>query len=531
MDERHKWFLKNLYHAKKNDWLVITHEHLGRHYKEYVENCGERFFQEFEMQRLDDDEYEKISKGFVPDEIFEEKERELGSRTEFLSYMFQERYCKLEQCLIRIIDEEIKKRVNERVEGIFNCLECFASIRYLGTYYNCPVIPYVFSAIRKVHGYQQTMYTVSMDGNLCSCNDSMGRYIKFIKEEQEHLLFSRKELLTLFGKRENIFLLNAMDYKPCYEVGICTDAWNVNSRNFLKLKYTDDDIYYKCKKLYPKEMIQIRVHPITYDRMGVGREHLKNDPVSFILSCKRIVSVQSQILLKAMLWNRTVCMEGDFAQFSFLCEKDLASEGKVDITKLNYFILGFMIPAEYMFHVGYWRWRINDNPSEHDIYNRHMEHYFERFGLDRDILSRKSEKERFQYLLQKRECSKDLIDDLLNGNVSYNINYDVLSSKLVAGKNSVVLYSFNCINNFKNGKVYSKFALDCKEPIDFIRFYPFVDVGGNAKINGIWINGICEAKEKEFIYYSKKKGYEEVSNRTMYPKKYLVEVEWEYTFG
>lgn len=527
MDERHKWFLKNLYHAKKNDWLVITHEHLGKHYHEYVEKCAERFFDEFEMQRLDDAEYDKICKGFVPDEVFEEKEKELGSRTELLMYLFQERYWKLEQYLTQIIDIELGRRVNEKVEGIFNCLDCFASIKYLGDYYNCPVIPYVFSAIRKVHGYQHTLYMTSMDGILHSGDDGLKRYEKFENEKKDNAVFSRRELLTILGKEHNIPLLKLLDSQPKYEMGVCIFPLSVN-HDFLKFKYTNDDIYYECKKIYSTEKMRTRMHPLGYDNMGVSREHLRNDPVSFILSCKRITSVQSQILLKAMLWNRTACMKGEFLQFSFLCEKDLKSTKKVDINKLNYYIWGFLVPSEMMFDVEYWRWRINTNPLEHEIFNRHLKYYLECLGIEFDVLYMQDEEKRFAYLLHKRNCDKDLIDYLLDKTVTDIINYDVLSSKLELGRDSVANYSINRINQYVEGKVYSKFIVECKEEANFLKFYPFVDVGGEAKIDYIKIDDVCILEKEKFSYYTKINGYEECDNIKIDLGKHIITVQWEY---
>lgn len=131
----------------------------------------------------------------------------------------------------------------------------------------------------------------------------------------------------MFGKEKNIPLLKLLDCEPEYEVGVCASAWNIN-HNFLKFKYTDDDIYYECKKVYPAGKVTTRTHPIGYDNMGIGREHFRNDPVSFLLSCKRIAGVQSQMLLKAILWNRVVYTKGDFLPFAFLCEKDIESEKK-----------------------------------------------------------------------------------------------------------------------------------------------------------------------------------------------------------
>lgn len=527
MAERHKWFMKNLSHAKENDWLVITHEYLGKHYHEYADNCAERFYDEFEMRKLGGEEYDEICKGFVPDEIFEEKEKELGSRSECLAYLFEERYPKLEQCLISLIDAEMSRRPGEKVEGIFNCLDCFASIRYLGEHYNCPVIPYVFSAIRRVHGYQQTLYMTSMDGCLFSSEDGKRRYKRFQDENGEELIFSRRELLTIFGKEHNIPLLKLLDCTPQYEMGMCAEAYSVN-HNFLKFKYTDDDIYYECKQKYSMEQIKTRIHPMVYDSMGVGREHLKNDPASFILSCKRIASVHSQIVLKAMLWNRTVYMKGDFLQLSFLCEKDVESTKKVDIVPLNWFLLGFLIPSELMFDVNYWRWRIEEKPSEHEIYDRHLAYFFQYFDLDTEIRHYKDEKERFKYLLRKRNCSDELIEDLLDERIPDNVNFDVLSSKLEAGKGSSVRHSMTCVNQYTDGKVCSRFVIDCEDEVDFLKFYPFADVGGSAKINCMRLDGICILRKERFTYYPKKNGYEECSSIKVAPGKHVIHVEWEY---
>lgn len=531
MDERHKWFIKNLSHAKANNWLVITHEHLNQHYRNYVSHCAERFYNEFEMQKLDDEDYVSICKGFVPDKIFIEKEKEKGSRSEFLAFLFQERYLELEQCLISLIDAELENRPGERIEGIFNCLDCFKSIKYLGKYYHCPVIPYVFSAIRKVHGYKQTLYMTSMDGTLFSSEDGIRRYQMFQITKKNEKIFSRRELLALLGKENNIPLLKLLDCAPIYELGVCAEAYHVN-HNYLKFKYTDDDIHYECAQKYLPEQIKTRIHPMVYDSMGIGRESLKNDPVSFILSCKRIASVQSQMVLKAMLWNRTVYMKSDFLQLSFLCEKEIESLNIVDINSLNYYIFGFLIPSELMFDVNYWRWRINENPTEHEIYNKHLTHILKCLELDAcKLFTCRDEKARFAYLLHCRNCSQELIDDLLDEKMPEHINFDVLYSKLELGRGQTVNHSLNRINQYFDEKVHSRFVIDCIEQIDFLRFYPFVDIGGKAKIDNIQIDGICVLNQKDYTCYSKTCGYEECNNLKVIPGKHLIDVEWEYSFN
>lgn len=534
MGERHKWFLKNLSHGLENDWLVITHEHLGKYYHKYAQNCGERFYREFEMNRLHEEEYEKISKGFIPDKIFEEKEKTLGSRSELLMYLFQERDPELEQCLIQIIEKERRQRGGEKVEGIFNCLDCFASIKYLGSYYQCPVIPYVFSAIRKVHGYQQTLYMTSMDGNLYSSQEGSRRYQKFETEqkggrEQEPVVFSRRELLAIFGKEQNLPLLKLLNCTPEYEMGVCASGWNIN-HNFLKFKYTDDDIYYECKKVYREEQMITRTHPMKYDSMGVGREYFRNDPVSFFLRCKRITSVQSQMLLKAMLWNRAVYGKGDFLQFSFLCEKDLESTKKVSIASLNYYIFGFLIPEKLMFDLAYWRWRIKEKPTEHEIYRQHLKYYKDHFKWEDRCFECQKEEERFIYLLEKRSCTQELIQDLLEEKIPEHLNYEVLYSVLEVGTKDQILARLSCINSSLDGSVCSQFGITSESTIELLKFYPFVDIGGKAKICHFWIDSCDMFQEQEFQYYPKAGGYQEYTGLKLLPGKHVIEVEWEYSF-
>ena len=102
-DERHKWFLKNISHAKENDLFIITHETLVKNYRKYVENCSERFWDEFEMKRLTEDEYNSLSIGGVDDSLFDELEAQFGSRTEMLSFLFNNNYKKLEEILCEMI--------------------------------------------------------------------------------------------------------------------------------------------------------------------------------------------------------------------------------------------------------------------------------------------------------------------------------------------------------------------------------------------------------------------------------------------
>lgn len=533
MGGRDKWYLKNLSHAKENNCIVITHEHLKKHYKKYRNACAERFYKEFEMRQLSDAEYEEISKGFVEDSVFEELESEFVSRSEMLMYLFQNRYTTLENALIKIIDSERKKKQDEKVEAIFNCIDCFASISYLGEYYDCPVIPYSFSAIRKMHGYRQTLYWAGLEGTIRSSSEAKRRYKAYIEGTQIPLVFSRRELLAIFGKEKNLPLLRLLNAEPEHEIGICKTPNSIYPYDYIRFKYTDTDLYYEVNNVLRTKDIIIRDHPnIPWNGtdQGTRKEHQRNDPISFILSCKRVTSVDSQILLKALLWNRTVIVKGEECSFAFLCEKDFQSEEKADIKALNYYIFAYLIPAELMFDRGYWQWRLNEKPSEYDIYMKHLDYYIEYFGYNKNILFNLNEKQRFTYLLKSRNCNEILIEELLRDETPKDINYDVMYSKLSLNVSLKQQQEFYCINQYRNGRVFSLFQVECEESTESMFFFPFVDVGGFANIVKVSVDDQDNEFDCRMEYYSKSDGKKAISGIQIPVGRHTLSVEWEYQF-
>ena len=509
MGERLKWFLKNISHAKEMDALIITHEYLDTNYQELAEKCGGRFYHDFEMDKLDDETYRSACKGFIPDRIFADIESEHETRTKAIMFLAKNRCLELERCMIGIIDDELKRRKDMRIEGIFNCCECFESIRSLGRHYGCPVIPYVFSAIRKVHGYRQTLYTVNLSGRLYTDAQSRERFQDFLKIEDINI-YSYRELLALFGKDHNIPLIKYLDNIPEYEAGICGEAYHLNPNSFMEFQTTDDDLYYECQRYFPNEKVITRSHPLAFSRMGVSREYIKNDPLSFILSCKRIMSTQSQILLKAMLWKRAVYMKGNTLAFSFLCSKEMRNEEPVDLAGLNFFLLSYLVPDKLMFNAGYWRWRL-EKPGEKEIYDKHMRFYFDQFHLDADVMRCGEEEKRFVYLLKCRHCDEEIIEDLLDKRDAGYINYGAALSKIDIWDREGGKISMYRRNEFNERNIHSVYKADLLHA-EKIRFYPFIDVAGNARISEMMINGKCVMRQEEFSHFPKNDGFIEWTN-------------------
>lgn len=533
MGERHKWFLKNLSHARQNDCLIITHGFLKNNYEKYADSCAPRFYREFEMKKLSQDEYQAVRKGFVEDKIFDDLEEQFVSRTEMLSYLLQNRYEPLETALIQIIEQELSQKEGTKIDAIFNCLDTFASIHYLGERYHCPVISYSFSAIRKVHGYRQTLYMASLDGILRQSAEIEKRYNNYKRGKQVPVTFSNRELLAIFGKEKNIPLLKIMDYEPEHEMGLCKMASTVYPYDYLRYPYTDTDLYYEVRKRLKTTDIVIRDHPnIPWNGNDKGpkKEHERNDPVSFILSCKRVASIDSQILLKALLWKRTIFVKGGISAFEFMSTKDIRSTEKTEIDKLNFYIFGYLIPSEYMFSADYWRWRLYDNPSEYDIYIKHLNYYINLFGYRKEFLFTLEEKDRFRYILELRNTDQRLITDLLREEPSFHINYAVLYSKIEFKQSGNVVGETTCVNKQLSDNVQSKFIFDNGVAIDEVIFYPFVDVGGFAQITNCSVDNIkCNYNDK-VQYIKKANGGIQLDTGALPSGEHHVMIDWKFYF-
>ena len=213
-----------------------------------------------------------------------------------------------------------------------------------------------------------------------------------------------------------------------------------------------------------------------------------------------------------------------------MCNKDIKETKRADIDALNYYIFGYLIPAELMFDAEYWKWRINKKVSEYDIYRKHFEYYLKYFDLEEGIIYNNNETERFRYILMKRGCCGSLIDKLVRNQAPENFDYEVLYSKLTADSDSAleVLQIFS-LNKSEEGKISSVFEVRNEDCLKCLYFYPFADVGGFADIRSITINDEKTDVNEGFVYFDKTDG-KRVFEIRLPAGKHRISVEWEYYF-
>ena len=468
-----------------NNWTLITNEYLQYHHEEMQNGISDRLMNEFELKKITQKEFQDIEKYFIPDKLFTSKEKELGSRTEMLSYLSNSSFPELEICLNNIFSQIENKHPNEKIEGVFFAGETFNSIRTICEKKNIPLYPYLFSAIKKAHGYRQSLYYTGINGflynNAKSCNKIFEKYLQC--QDAKLPIFSNKEILAILGKDRTMPLLQLINHRPQYEMGICTELRAIIPSISNYNMYTDDDLFEECNKLYQSTQLTTRSHAVQLDQRHLRRDEIHNDAASFILSCKRLTSVSSQISLKVLLWKRTAVMKKPTMAFSFLCTNDYASIEIADLAGLNYYVFCYLVPNDLMFSDSYWKWRMT-NPAETEIYKKHLDFYIEKLNLPKTILTEKDETVRLRQILESRNCDDEVINDVIEDNQDFDVDYYAASSKfMVNGKPHWRL-------NKKTEDGTLKCTMHLPEiDVNSIEFYPLDDVAGFAKLESVKVNG------------------------------------------
>lgn len=520
VSERNKWFLKSVSNARKEETIIVTHEYMYSHLDEIVDGCAERFYKEFEMDHVSADEIRNMDICYVPDSIFNDFCENNTSRSAALLNLFDNRCEALERYIVEFVDRKLKLK-GKSLSCIMNCLHIFASVKYLSEHYNVPLIPYVFSCIRKVHGYAQTLYMAHFDKDLFNSSAAKEMYKNFNEDCFDFPILSKKEILAFVGKKQNFVLLPLLNKVGTYEMGIVGEGFHITPEIYAKEPITDDDLHYECKKYYSSDCITTRLHPMQLDQFGIGRKHMKNDPAAFVLSCKRVATVQSQMIIKAAMWNRVPCVLGDALPYAFLFTRDFTSTSPLSDCDLNFILFCYFIPDSCMFSSEYWNWR-ETNPSLREIIKRHINAILSDLNIDKSILFSTN---RFVDILKYRGCSESEISAITNTHVD-KIDYTYPSSRVDVISQSGKAYSKYCLNTKnKNGLFVSEFMIpkDAKS----IKLIPQNDVDGFVKLHKVQLDGIEKDINKERTYWPKGMAKFELDSLDFNNNDRILRIEWD----
>ena len=516
---RSKWYLKHLLLCKDNGGVMITHEYLYKNLMKLQSEITESLFASWEMRPFTMEEIKTVKQYEIPDEVFDDLETSLGGRSEMLNSLFSKRNSTIESYFEKIVNQISDDHPGEKIEFVLHPLDAFFSVKEVFSNHKIPIISFSFSAIRKPHGYRETLFVTTINGDLLCSDECEKRYELFKKENTVFPVFDHRELITLIGKTRTLPLLQLINTEPKYEICVCGECFRTQPQLLAhNIHTTDDDLYYECAKLYDKGHIITRQHSLLMDQIKVNRDEVRNDPAAFLLSSKRTVAVCSQIMLKVLLWNRTAIMPRKTVPFGFLCETAYDSEQKVDINGLNYYLFGYLVPSTLVYDVSYWRWRLTF-PSEAELYERHLSFLLDEFGVDKDTIMNLRGIERLHYLLECRGCDVQLTDSILSDATIDRINWDVALSR------------FDVVSN---GDVSSYWRLD-KENNDnsltSVLSVKVIDVAGFARLLSVKLNGVSIQIDKsyaKFKYMKKLRGYYSFNLQEKYTGLLTIECTWQY---
>ena len=519
---RLNFILQAMSFAKQKDCLIVVNEYFRDHFDVLENGTDSRFYDELEMDKLSPSEARAVNFCYVPDAIFENVKSRTNSRSRMLSDLCEKDEPALTDFLIRSIDIELRKRNEDKPEYFMCNVETMASMREVAKHYSVPFIPYVFAPIKKVHGYATTLYNAHIGERLFSCEAAQKGYETFSPDLIPFPLLNNKELLALLGKKRNIALLPLINGEGVCEVGVAAQSDSIIPQTFIRDWVTDEDIYYDADLLFGSDKVQTRLHPNKTMRIGIGKKHYKNDPASFILSSKRVAMVQSQISLKAALWNRPVSVYADAIPYSFLFASSLEKASQVSVKDLNYIIFGYLVPSQLIFNTEYWKWRMT-NPTATDVYMYHIRFIFEQLGIDTAILGSKNNKnnknnnnndtnneDRLLKILKSRQYTSFEIESATANVDEREIDYNFLSSRISAYKNEIpsdTLYALN--KRHGSNQILSVFKFR-KDGLDTLRFYPLDDVDGFATLKSMEVNGYSVPVDTTETYLAKGKHITEI---------------------
>lgn len=484
LDSRKVWYFKAINQCRNNGWALISHEYIGKHREHLYNSIDDRLLSDFEVGELDDLNFSSVPQYYIPDRIFDEYEKNLRSRTAALFELYETNWPELENELLIAIDSFSSIMP---VKGIFHLLEPFESLRKVSLDLSIPLIPFTFSAIRRVHGYMHTLYSAPIGGKLYDCDDCEQRYQNFQDENVSLPLLSHRCIIALLGKTRTLPLIPLLDKNPPFELLLCENGYEITPQVFNRVRLTDDDLYYAARKLFLESKIRSRPHALKIDRIGVDRSTLPLDPTSTILSCKRCVAVSSQILLKAMLWNRTVVMRERTLPFSFACESDLESLNKVELSFLNFYVLCYLIPNHLMFSQDYWLWRLK-RPSESEILGRHLCYFLGLYGLDFEQFYGLDEEKMFRLIMGARGYSHSEIERIIY-DPGPNFMYQCSVSRLIIfNQRKNQTYDQWILNRkLDDDFIVSEFIFFNQDDfeIEFITFMPIIDFSAFVSVNSL----------------------------------------------
>lgn len=420
------FFYKMLTICKKEHWPIVAqqqyYEQWDRQHEIFPQffekNTCELF--DYDVPKLDD--FALIDKILIPKEIENKYIYEKGSQSDAYVASVEETWTEMENFMYEILKEYEHKK-GEKIEAIIS-LTYLKFLENVSQKTGIPIIYYEWGPLR-YSNYRNTAF-FDINGKYRNVEKL---YSEFCKEKTEVPILELKEILALFINKDYLkYVVSPEEYEQDkYEIGI---VGGYNSITWVTSRINMVELYSLAREQYDEDKIAVRYHPgdPIHAKMNVKNE-ITGNLIEFLLACKRIVCISSNIEVEAMLYGKTVYDLSDF-KYKGIVNNDrrLTSQEKVNKNIINFIMFVCIIPYELLNNVEYIRYRLK-NPSLKEIYMYHLKYYLKTFGIPECILNNKNE-DRFYQIVLYREFNINC--DILEGEEKMK---DILIEQLVDEKN------------------------------------------------------------------------------------------------
>lgn len=402
------YFYKSLDMAKRYNWPVIAQEKYftkpsvlvkeGGMYENLIKNQRAVNFR-FIYELPSDEDLDQIKKYPIPQSMEDKLVKETGSFNNAMAFALKDRWTDLENLLDKYFSD-IKKESKEKIEAVIT-LCWYPSLENAAKKHNIRVIT-IEQGLFREPAYLKTAY-FSFTNLFDDEKEIEERYNAFKKVCHKLPILSRKDILSLVLNDEYLGYLNYYDSIPRYEMGVIL-GYTTWMPHMCHTFFNDEELLFKTASSYDKFIA--RRHPgdpasATYPFFIKTPDNSANT-IEFILKCKRIASLGSNVSLESAYWNRssytTLKCSSSYGQKHDIEDKE---EYSVDILYLNFFAFCFLIPYSKMMDPEYIMWRLS-RPSEAEIFKKHMQVYLEQRNCDMDKLISTASSERMGYILKCR---------------------------------------------------------------------------------------------------------------------------------
>ena len=315
---------------------------------------------------------------------------EYGGINNAFIHLMSERDASFEALLDGFV-ADIIRRSGKSISGFITIID-YPSLDYIAKKYGIKIFYFELGCFRQ-REYRNTAmiseYSLYSKENSCHMACRYDRYLQEMKSSR-HKLFTRKQILSLFLCPDKLGCLDFYDSEPQYELG-CALGWSEDMRFMLNSYIDHSELLYTAKKAFGIANVLVRLHPgnptgAAYPTY-IATKDTSASPAEFITKCKRVASVMSNVSIEAAFWGRSSytflhCPAYNMSLHNF----DVTELKEIELGYLNWYAFCWLLPNELLYDPEYLYWRLTD-PTELDLYDRHLDYYLRQDKLPRNVLN------------------------------------------------------------------------------------------------------------------------------------------------